>query len=29
MACANQICKDQNRTFNNLVETLIFEACKK
>jgi hypothetical protein len=29
MDCALKMMDEQNRTFNNLIETLIFEACKK
>lgn len=27
LKCAKTLCKDQNRNFNNLIETLIFNAC--
>jgi hypothetical protein len=26
--CAERLCKEQNRNFNNLIETLIFNACE-
>lgn len=25
--CANELCQSQNRSFNNLIETLIFNEC--
>lgn len=27
--CAERLMKEQNRTFNNLVETLIFNECER
>jgi hypothetical protein len=27
LKCAERLCEDQNRNFNNLIETLIFNAC--
>lgn len=27
MDCADELCSNQNRSFNNLIETLIFGAC--
>lgn len=28
MKCAEEICRLENRSFNNFIETLIFEKCK-
>jgi hypothetical protein len=27
--CAEQLCNVENRSFNNLIETLIFDRCEK
>lgn len=27
LKCAEKLCIEQNRNFNNLIETLIFNAC--
>lgn len=29
LKCAEDLCDEQNRTFNNLVETLILKECER